>query len=304
MPAYNAGRFIREAVASALSQSFRALEVIVVDDGSADKVSWVVELDGERVRYHWKENGGPSSARNAAARLARGELIAFLDADDLWEPSKLERQVKALAAHPRAAFAYSAFRTIDHSGNPMPGGTWLGRPSGDIAVPLFMRNFVVTSSVVLRRSCFEEMGGFDESLIWAEDYDLWMRIAERYDGVYVDGVLGSYRINEQGLTRNFARLYEAERVVIDRAIARNGRPELRRHLRERLGLYHFEFGYDYLVHDRFNEARQQFFRSLRQWPWNTKAWRCWVRSVLPARNGAVAPNQPTQATTHAGNHPP
>ncbi|HEX3903428.1 MAG TPA: glycosyltransferase family A protein [Polyangia bacterium] len=279
IPAYNAAEFIRQSVSSALDQSLRSIEVIVIDDGSAERVDWITELDPARVRYHWKTNGGPSSARNAGARLARGDLLAFLDADDLWAPGKLQRQADALAARPRAAFAYGAFDGIDEQGRPLPRPL-RHRPSGDIAEALFMYNFVTTSSVVVRRALFDEMGGFDESLVWSEDYDLWMRLVERYEAVCIEGIAGSYRMNSQGLSRNFARLYETERLVIDRAVARKARPEFARRLRQRLGQFHFEFGYDYFRARRFADARHQLSQSVRQWPFNRRAWVYWLRATL------------------------
>jgi glycosyltransferase involved in cell wall biosynthesis len=271
VPAYNAGKFVRESVASALDQTFTALEVLVIDDGSAVPVEWVVQLDPARVRYQFKTNGGPSSARNLGARLARGRLLAFLDADDLWAPNKLRSQVDALEASPRAAFAYGAFAGIDEIGDPLPRPARV-RPSGDIAAALFMYNFITTSSVVVRRDLFQEMGGFDESLVWSEDYDLWMRLAERHEAVCVPGIVGSYRMNANGLSRNFARLYETERLVVDRALARGARPEFQRQRRRRLGQLYFEFGYDCLRAGQVQEARRRFLESLRFWPLGQRAW--------------------------------
>jgi len=289
MPAYNSAAFIRESVESALRQSFRDLEVVVVDDGSAERVDWITELDPARVRYHWKENGGPSSARNLGAELARSDTIAFLDSDDLWEPSKLERQLGALDADPHAGFAFATFRTIDVAGRPSGEPLRLDKPSGEIAAALFMSNFVVTSSVVVRRRCFQEMKGFDPSLRWSEDYDLWLRLAERYHGLYVGGEpLGSYRVNDQGLSRNFARMFETERLVVERAVARRARSEYAVRLRQRLGGLHFELGYEYLVRRRFAEARRELAQSVRKWPWDARAWKCWVRAALP-RAGVSRP---------------
>ena len=278
VPAYNAAGFVRAAVISALEQSHRSIEVIVVDDGSTERVEWVVDLDRGRVRYQWQKNGGPSSARNAGARLARGDLLAFLDADDLWAPTKIERQVAALEASPAAAISYGMFAGIDEAGNPLPRPR-RERPSGDVAVALFMYNFITTSSVVVRRACFDDAGGFDESLRWSEDYDLWMRIAERHEAVCVEGTIGSYRMSTHGLSREFGRLYETERTVIDRAIARHSRPEFARRLPERLGNLHFEFGYDYFRSGRFSDARQQFTRSIRHFPFVRRPWLYWLRAA-------------------------
>ncbi len=282
IPAYNAGQFVRQAVASALQQTFPSLEVLVIDDGSAQPVDWVVELDPARVRYHFKSNGGPSSARNLGARLARGRLLGFLDADDLWAAHKLRSQVDALDGRPRAAFAYGAFDGIDEAGTPVPRPAHF-RPSGDIAATLFMYNCVTTSSVLVRRDLFQQQGGFDESLVWSEDYDLWMRLAERHEAVCVPGILGSYRINTHGLSRNFARLYETERMVVDRALARGVRPEFQRQRRRRLGQLYFDFGYDCLRAGRPADARRQLLESVRHWP---LGWRAWIYLLRAAVAGS------------------
>lgn len=281
VPAYNAGEFIRETVSSALAQTFTALEVVVVDDGSKDPVGWITELDPQRVRYHAKANGGPASARNLAVKMARGEFVAFLDADDLWDPTKVERQVRALEANPHAAFAYGAFRGIDGQGRPRPRVP-KERPSGDVAEPLFMYNFVTTSSVMVRRQMFLDAGGFDESpdLISVEDYDLWLRLAERHQAAALDGEIGSYRITDASLSRNFARMYRGERLVLERAVARNARPAFRARFGERLGRHHFQLGYSYLSARQFAEARQEFARSLRNWPWSRKSWMALGRAAL------------------------
>ncbi len=281
VPAYNAGKFVRQAVASALQQTFPALEVLVIDDGSAEPVDWIVQLDPVRVRYHFKTNGGPSSARNLGARMARGRLLAFLDADDLWAPDKLRAQVQALDTRPRAAFAYGAFDGIDEDGNPLPRPARV-RPSGDIAAALFMYNFITTSSVLVRRDLFQQMGGFDESLVWSEDYDLWMRLAESHEAVCVPGIVGSYRTSATGLSRNFARLYETERLVVDRALARGARPEFRRQRRRRLGQLYFEFGYDCLRAGQAADARRRFVESLRHWPLGRRAWIYLLRAAAAA----------------------
>lgn len=278
IPAYNAGNFIRQTVTSALQQTFSSLEILVIDDGSAEPVDWIVELDPARVRYHFKPNGGPSSARNLGARMARGRLLAFLDADDLWMPDKLRSQVAALEARPRAAFAYGAFNSIDEQGNPVPRPARV-RPSGDISAALFMYNFVTTSSVLVRRDVFLEMGGFDESLVWSEDYDLWIRLAERHEAVCVEGIVGSYRINTHGLSRNFARLHETERTVVDRAVARAARPEYKQRRRRRLAQLYFEFGHDCWRAGQAQEARRRFQDSLLHWPLALRPWIYWLRAA-------------------------
>jgi glycosyltransferase involved in cell wall biosynthesis len=279
IPCYNAGAFLKESVGTTLAQTFRDLEVVVVDDGSAEKVDWITGLDPARVRYHWKPNGGPSSARNLGARLARAPLLAFLDADDRWYPDGLQERVDALLARPGAAFSYALFDGIDEAGNPRPRKYRKGF-TGDIAEALFGYNFVSTSSVVIHREVFEAMKGFDESLIWSEDYDLWMRIVERHEVVFVDAIVGSYRLNSQGLSRNFGRLYETERTVIERTVARGVRPVPTTRVRKRLAQIHFDHGHDCYNARQFAEARKQLASSLRQWPFALRTWFYWLRAAL------------------------
>ncbi len=292
IPAYNAGRFIRETVESALNQTYPHLEVIVVDDGSPQPVAQVVEADPARVRYIRKPNGGPASARNAGLRRSRGELVAFLDADDVWEPDKLAAQVAALEAYPTAGLAYAAVRKIDAEGRPLPPGPPARRPSGRIFPELFMRNIIPTSTVVVRRSCLEQAGLFDEApeLISVEDYDLWLRVAERFEVVAVDRPLARYRINDAGISRPTARSYGGERLVIERAVARSraSRPELAALLPRRLAQLHFACGHEYFTANRLAEAREQFAQSLRHRPWHLRAVAYYLATCLGSSGVALA----------------
>jgi glycosyltransferase involved in cell wall biosynthesis len=163
IPAYNPSAALREAVESALGQTHPSVEVIVVDDGSTADTSWVPAAYGGRIRYVRKANGGPASARNAGLALARGTYVAFLDADDVWEPGKLAAQVEAMERHPAAGLAYGPVLRIDGQGRPQGVRRSPQARSGLIAGELFMKNFVPTSTVMVRRACFEAAGRFDEA---------------------------------------------------------------------------------------------------------------------------------------------
>ncbi|MGH7410376.1 MAG: glycosyltransferase family 2 protein, partial [Candidatus Methylomirabilis sp.] len=167
VPAYDAARFIRDALTSALSQSHRHIEVIVVDDASGDGTARIVSemaLADPRVRPFFHDmNQGPGASRNKAIREARGKYLAFLDADDVWEPDKLRAQMDLLL-RPSVGLVYSAMSEIDEQGvlrHPYRGRRQ--RPSGDIAEALFWHNWVPTSTVVIRKTCIEQAGNFDEA---------------------------------------------------------------------------------------------------------------------------------------------
>ena len=217
IPAYNAEPFIAETVQSALNQSFRDLEVIVVDDGSKDGTVAALAPFGDRVRVYQQANGGVARARNTGVAKARGTWVAFLDADDLWLPHKLERQL-SMASAPLVFTdrfnigARGDLPEVQSEVTPMQGG--------DIFVALMRAgNFITNTSVILRRELFEKMGGFFTGLNGTEDWDLWIRIAERHEIGFVPEPLVRYRFHPGGLSRNFRKMGRERRQVIARGLA-------------------------------------------------------------------------------------
>ena len=168
-----------EAVASVLAQRGAEAEIIVVDDGSGDGTGDALRaLAADRVRYRWQPQRGVSAARNLGAGLARGEWLAFLDSDDLWQPDKLARQLAFHRAHPEVAASQTEEIWIRHGVRVNPCRHH-AKPAGDIFLPSVERCLVSPSAVLLRRSLFVALGGFDESLPVCEDYDLWLRLGSR-----------------------------------------------------------------------------------------------------------------------------
>jgi len=182
IPTYNRGEFIHAAVASVLAQSYRNLEVIVVDDGSNDATASILDaIDDPRLRYVRQENQGRSHARNVALRLAVGRYIAFLDSDDWYLPNKLALQVDYLEAHADVDMLYTASICVDEAGNPL-GHTYEATACGDIyaEVAFFLPVTITLPTVMLRREVLDSVGLFDERMERFEDTDLWRRIAKRH----------------------------------------------------------------------------------------------------------------------------
>jgi len=179
IPAYNAAWCVRRAIDSVLAQDFRDFEVIVVNDGSTDDTNAVLAACGDRIRAVHQRNGGLSSARNAGIREARGEFVAFLDADDWWLPGKLGRQLELMRARPELGFCSCAARVESPQGELL--NVWsCARWHGAFLDHLFGSNADVAgsgSAVVARRALFAQTGDFDESLDSLEDIDMWMRLA-------------------------------------------------------------------------------------------------------------------------------
>lgn len=199
---YNYGHYLTGAIESALQQTFSDFEIFIIDDGSTDNSEEVANryLIDSRVNYIKQENGGQAKAKNAGIRLANGELIAFLDADDRWAIDKLQKQV-LLFADPDIGVVYSRAKYIDDKGIEIPyqlSSPWLQPKRGKVTEALFMDNFVPFSSSIVRKACLERFGCFDETLRMGIDWDLWLRISTAYTFDFVDEPLFEYRMGHSG----------------------------------------------------------------------------------------------------------
>jgi glycosyltransferase involved in cell wall biosynthesis len=178
IPTYNSGRLVVEAIASALAQTHQPAEVIVVDDGSTDDTRARMAAFESPVRYVYQENQGVAAARNRGIREATGEFVAFLDADDVWHPRKLEIQLECLRRNPELGLVGTS--TVDWPNEPFPSGERFANPEPALVrlKDLVVRNQFVTSSVLVRRPVLDRIGEFDRALHGPEDYDLWLRVAQ------------------------------------------------------------------------------------------------------------------------------
>lgn len=219
IPAYNAAWCVGKAVDSVLAQKGCGFEVVVVDDGSTDDTAAVLARYGDAIRVVRQRNQGLSAARNAGIRAARGEFVAFLDADDWWLPGKLAPQLALLRARPEVGFCSCAARVEDPDGrllNLWPAPRW----RGPFLVHLFGSAADVAgsgSAVVARRALFDRVGGFDESLRSLEDIDMWMRLAAVTDYACLDEPLVVILKRPGSMSRNL----EVMRDAAVRVMAKN-----------------------------------------------------------------------------------
>lgn len=221
MPVYNGSRFLRESLDSILAQTYARFEVIVVDDGSTDDTPEILASYGPRIRAFHKPNGGGASAINLGIRQARGDWIAWLSADDLWEPTNLERQVGVIEERPFIGLLYSDFATIDAAGN-VTSRVHLPPPPTRPArvVALMRRCFINGCASLIHRDVFADVGLFDEADRVAYDYDMWLRIIPRFEIRYLPETLAYYRVHSGQLSRRWEVMDRARRRVRSRAIRR------------------------------------------------------------------------------------
>jgi glycosyltransferase involved in cell wall biosynthesis len=208
IPTYNRAAPLQKATASVLSQTFQDFEVIVVDDASPDNTGDMVRSFGDqRIRYIRHEvNKGEGAARNTGILHSKGEYLAFLDDDDEWFPDKLRKQVALLDHSPlNVGVIYTGYRKIDTT----TGSTLLDLvPSkrGNIFNDLLQDNCIATTTVLVRRQCFDKAGLFEEGVAFGADYDMWIRVSREFHIDYIKEPLVNYYIHGNNVTRNYANV--------------------------------------------------------------------------------------------------
>ena len=229
MPVYNTAKYVQGAIESVLAQTFTDFELLIIDDAGSDhSIELCRAYDDARIRIISQQNRGLAGARNTGIRNARGQFVALLDSDDLWEPKKLERHVAHLRRSPRIGVSFAASTLIDDDGrflrisqrpklkNIAPSDIFLRNPVGNGSAPVLRR--AVFEDIAFVNPAREELDYFDDSLRQSEDIECWCRIALTTDWGF-EGIRGAYtryRINEGGLSANVVKQFDTWSRVRDR----------------------------------------------------------------------------------------
>ena len=288
IPTYNSSSYVLQAVDSALGQTIQPSEVIVVDDGSTDDTAKVFSGSRRTVRYIYQENRGLSAARNRGIAEARGDLIAFLDADDVWLPEKLEKQTACLAQHPESGLVHSdLLYWDDRTGQTSRRECGRAAKAGRCYEQFLSRNGVTPSTVIVRRTCLARVGTFDEAIRrpTTQDYDLWFRIARHYELLYVEEPLVLYRQHESNASNQTVAMLEDELYVVRKALRAD--PSLSSLAGATIvnrRLFTLLFSLGYLHHDarRQAEACDCFRGALSYSPSHLYTWSLYLANLLPS----------------------
>jgi glycosyltransferase involved in cell wall biosynthesis len=212
-PSFNTGRYLGKAIASVLQQDWPHINYLVMDGGSTDSTADVLRSFGEKLRWVSEKDDGQSDAINKGFARTRGEILAWLNADDVYAPGAVRHAMEYFQAHPDVALVYGNADYIDARGN-------LIAPCAHIEPfnyrrLLYYSDYIVQPAAFFRRSTFEAAGGLDASLNWTMDYDLWLKIARRFKIAYLPQLLAHYRWldNNKTATGGRARLDEISRVI-------------------------------------------------------------------------------------------
>ncbi|MBI5874104.1 MAG: glycosyltransferase [Candidatus Omnitrophica bacterium] len=288
-PVFNGAKFLDKTIASVFSQTYEDYELIIVDDGSTDNARSIAEgyvrRFPDKIRYIYQANGGHAKARNTGLKEARGQFIAFLDADDLWLPSRLEEEVRVLESDPSVGLVHANTVRITEQGELIRVNQRDKRYlSGIIFEYLFLRKADISiPTVLVRKNCLEKVGFFDENLtrLGCEDRELWLRIAEKYKVYYLDKVLAQYRVNIESASKDRSRMLKGRYYVIEKFASANKKYS---HLRKMaLARVHRDLADDFLVNGQKADARAQYINALRFWPLSFWTWLNLAKTYLKGK---------------------
>jgi glycosyltransferase involved in cell wall biosynthesis len=285
VPVYNGARYLRQALDSALAQTYQPLQVVVVDDGSTDASPDIIASYGARVLSIRQANAGVAQARNTGLRAACGELIAFLDQDDWWLPEKVARQVERFQADPDLGLVHTGILQYSESAGQVVEGVYDTGPSPLLTGPCYDRlllgNGVYNSSVMIRKAALARSGLFDPGIPGntCQDYDLWLRIARHYPFAYVAEPLAALRLHPEQGTWNRRAMLGDELRLVERALGESTQAPSRE-LRARLANLLDALGVAHLDAEGPRAARPYFARALRA-RWSARAALLYAASFLP-----------------------
>lgn len=293
IPTYNCGRFLGRAIDTALAQSYTDFEILVIDDGSTDNTRDVVARYGNKVRYFHQPNRGLSSARNLALSRATGEFVAYLDADDMWYPQKLEAQIAFLDAHKECGLVHSEVSVIDEDDkilhlrfNQETGRSF---PHGYCLIDLLRRCHIQILTVLERRECLDRAGIFDERLAIAQDYHHWIKVALQGFAIgYLPEPLGKYRwrrgslmSSQRRLLGDFTKIYEI--LQNEHRLEETHGVEIQRLVASQLYANQRQLAYLERLECSGTEARRRLWHLVRQWPFRLELYIDLAKSYIKHR---------------------
>ena len=272
MPVFNGGAYIRESIKSVLAQTFTDFELLIVDDGSTDDTATIIRDEYQRQSIHFfqQTNQGPSAARNLALRHAQGRFIAFLDADDIWKPNKLEQQLP-LFTNPNVGVVYGNAEFLGKTIEGKENFFAINEPArGVITQKLLEKNFIPMLTVVIRTDIFHELVGFDPHLRAAEDYDLWLRASLLTEFDFTENLIAKYRIHPTAITQKSALMWQSELMTLWKMWCQSGHSlnaGMQNKLANRL----------VTLADKVSTINRPLAKEIFWKVWRRSAWRSWPR---------------------------
>jgi glycosyltransferase involved in cell wall biosynthesis len=288
---YNHIRYLPAAVEGIKSQTFPDYEVIAVDDGSTDGTrEWLSEhLTVGKCIFNEK-NLGTYASLNVALQATTGEYVAILNDDDLWAPSKLEKQLELFAKHPKVGLVHTDGCFIDGNGQEVPGSP-LGfdfprTETGDVLLSLLYQNKIIASAALVRRECFEKLGMFNEAYFGSGDWEMWLRIAEEYEIGFVEEKLTFYRVHGENASHKLERIWRDDEMLREWIRTRYWKyAETQEGYALKKALAHNEacLGTVKVLNGKPREGREAYLNSIKMEPLRIKSYLRWLATFLPRK---------------------
>lgn len=282
IPTYNRADFIGETIESVLKQTYKYFEIIVVDDGSSDNTRSIVEdyitKNPDKIKYFYQDNQGVSAARNAGITRSSGELLYFLDSDDLLIPGCFLLQTKAFDGNPNAGLIYGKTSLVDRNGETIRK-IFFNRKhrSGNIFEDLLFGSFIHTCASMFRRECLNRVGYFDETIHGSEDWDIYLRICKSYDVLFIDQVIAEYRYHDANTVNNTEKMLNFTLKVIDKHKTWFDDKKHRSY-------FYNEYGWEFIQKGDTQNGEELILKSLKLRPeqlLEPKTYERWIFSYVP-----------------------
>lgn len=289
---YNHIKFLPEAYDSIQSQTFRDFEIIAIDDGSKDGTrEWLSERAEPITRIFNQKNLGTYGSLNVALAAAKGEYIAVLNDDDVWAPEKLEKQLALFESHPKVGLVHTDGWFIDGEGkerkdSPL-GFDFPKTETGDVLLSLIYANKIIASAALVKRECFEKLGGFNEAYFGSGDWEMWFRVAEKYDVGFVAEPLTFYRVHGTNASHKLDRIWRDDEMLREWIAARGesfydrGLPS--EEVRKALAHNQACLGTVKTLNGKVAEGRKAYKRSMELEPGRFKSYLRYAASFLPPK---------------------
>lgn len=289
---YNHIKFLPEAYDSIRNQTFGDFEIIAIDDGSKDGTrEWLSERAEPITTIFNEKNLGTYGSLNVALAAAKGDYIAVLNDDDLWAPAKLEKQLALFESHPKVGLVHTDGWFIDGEGNERKdsplGFDFPKTETGDVLLSLIYANKIIASAALVKRECFEKLGGFNEAYFGSGDWEMWFRVAEKYDVGFVAEPLTFYRVHGTNASHKLDRIWRDDEMLRE-WIAARGESFYERGLPPedvRKALAHNQacLGTVKTLNGKVAEGRKAYKRSMELEPGRLKSYLRYVATFLPPK---------------------
>jgi len=280
-PTYQRAEFIEEMLKSILVQTYSNWELILVDDGSTDNTVELIKpyLNDQRIKYHYQENNGQSSARKKAIQLAEGEYLAFLDSDNVWIPTRLELGLKAIESDPTIDLTYGDIVEIDIDSVEQPTQN-MKRFSGAVAPELVKDNFITMNTVLVKKTAVIKVGAFRSEVKRADDYDMWLRLSAEHNFLYVPKIMVKYRVMDDQISSNKAGRFIANKEIVEHF--HNVFPVALTATEKKQGWssFYLRKAYYEMSVEHYSEAKNDIFKALNFKPLWIGPWKGLVKLVL------------------------